>query len=842
MITKNQKRQSAPVAVHSTLAALGLLMATPYAYAASSYLNTWTGIYAGSMSDNNAGCQICHAASTQNLNPYGKSFCDQGGNTTSRIQAIENVNSDADPTGATNIEEILASTQPGWTTGNVNPIYSRGNCNPTGNVESPPGGIAALDPAPTGNTAPVASSDSASTALNTPVTINVLANDSDADNDTLTVASVSTGGATNGVVNNNTSNVTYSPDTNVCGTASFQYQATDGIDLSNSATVTVTVGDANAPVVTAPAPALTIQLPSGSTGIPASDPQIASWLAAATAIDPEEGGVPVSNNAPGNFAVRTTPVVFTATDSCNNTGTATANVIIQLADNNIPVVTAPTPDPLVLTAPLCATSLPRTDADISDWLALATATDTEDGNLNVSNNAPTDFPIGETAVSYSATDSLGATGSANATVVLNATPNAAPAVSEPTPISLTVATGTTTVAATDPAIQAFLAAAGATDAEDGVLAVTDDAPASFPLGTTTVTFTATDTCGLSAIVQSTVTIIEDQPVTNDPPQLSAPAPITVEAALCGTTVPATDPAIMAFLGGTTATDAEDGNLGARVINNAPSEFPAAIAPGVATTVMFSVTDSGDPTGTPMTSTTSSTVTAVDPNTTPLVSAPAALSITVPAGSGPVAASDSAIAAFLASATAQDMQDGALPVSNDAPASFWSGTTTVAFSATDACGLTSSSSSTVTIQEEGSADVFLTRLMIRKGEISMRAGNTTSRQVLVTGSAHSMAQDATVTLSAVTPSGVSVVITPDSITREVSPDDRATRFSFNADIRCDGSGSGTVVWTAVIDAPQNSDATNDTLTSRTSVRCEGSVDSDDDDDHRTDKRRRMHHDD
>ena len=840
MTTKNQKRQSAPIAL-LPLAALGLLMATPFAHAASSYLNTWSNLYPGSTSDNNASCQICHAASTQNLNPYGKSFCDQGGSTSARIQAIENMNSDADPTGATNITEINASTQPGWTTGNVNPIYSRGNCNATGNVESPPGGIAALDPAPAGNTAPVASNDSASTALNTPVTINVLANDSDADNDALTVASVSTGGTTNGVVNNNTSNVTYSPNTNICGTASFQYQATDGTDLSNSATVTVTVGDANAPVVSSPAPALTIQLPPGSAGIPAIDPQIASWLATATATDPEEGGVPISNNAPANFVVGTTPVVFTATDSCNNTGSATANVIIQLADNNIPVVTAPTPDPLVLTAPLCATSLPRTDADITDWLSLATAIDTEDGNLNVSNNAPTDFPIGDTAVTFSATDSLGATGSANATVMLNASPNAAPAVSAPTPISLTVATGTTTVVATDPAILAFLAAAGATDAEDGVLAVTDDAPAAFPLGITTVTFSATDACGLSSTAQSTVTIIEDQPVTNDPPQLIAPAPITVEAALCGTTIPVTDPAIAAFLGSATATDAEDGNLGASVINNAPSEFPATIAPGVATTVTFAVTDSGAPTGTPMTSTVSSTVTAVDPNTTPLVSVPAALSITVPAGSGPVAVSDPAIAAFLASATARDTQDGALPVGNDAPASFGAGTTTVVFSATDACGLTATATSTVTIQEEGSADVFLTRLIIRKGDISLRAGNTTSRQVLVTGSADSMTQDATVTLSTLTPSGVSVVITPDSITREVSPGDRTTRFRFNADIGCDRSGSGTVTWTAAIDAPQNSDATNDTLTSRTSVRCEGNAD-DDDDDHRSDTRRRRHNDD
>jgi hypothetical protein len=820
MKTMFQKRQRAPVVVLSMLAALVLSSAV---HAKSSFLTSFNSMYSSSTSGDNSGCQLCHAASTQNLNSYGKSICDQGGSTTtSRLQVIENENSDVDPTGSSNIEEINASAQPGWTLGNVNPTYRRGDCSPTGLTEAPPTFIPGdLDPVLAGNTPPVAANDAASTALNTMLTIDVLANDNDADGDALAVASVSMDGSTSGNVSNNTVDVTYTPDTNFCGTASFQYQATDGIDSSNTAIVTVTVGDTNAPIVTVPMPDLTIMLPPGSTGLPVSDQQIADWLAMVTATDTEEGGVPVSDNAPANFEVGTTPVVFTASDACGNTGTATANVIVQVADNNVPVVMAPTPDPLVLTTPLCAVSLPRTDADISNWLASAIATDAEDGDLNVSNNAPSHFPIGDTPVTFSATDNLGATGSVDATVTVNATPNAAPTVSAPAPISITVPSGTTTVpGGTDSAIQAFLAAAGAADAEDGDLAVTDDALVEFPLGTTTVTFTATDSCGLSGTAQSAVTIIEDQPVNNDPPQLSAPAPITVEVALCGTSVPATDLVSEAFLGGATATDAEDGDLTAQITNDAPADFLAAVAPGVATTVTFSVTDSGDPTGTPMTSTTTSTVTAVDPNTAPLVSAPAALSITVPAGTSSVPASDPAIAAFLVSVMAQDKQDGMLSVSNDAPTDFGPGTTTVVFSATDACGLTATASSTLTIQEESSADVFLTRLMIRKGDISLRVGNTTSRRVQVKGDADSMAQDATVTLSVAIPPNVSVVVTPESITREVSPDGGATRFSFDVDISCDGSGSGTVDWTAVIGALQNSDATNDILTSTTSVRCEG----------------------
>ena len=73
-----------------------------------------------------------------------------------------------------------------------------------------------------------------------------------------------------------------------------------------------------------------------------------------------------------------------------------------------------------MTALLCATFVPQSaTADnfagtIDDWLGTATATDAEDGPLAVSNNAPLEFPLGNTPVTFSATDSLQATGTATA--------------------------------------------------------------------------------------------------------------------------------------------------------------------------------------------------------------------------------------------------------------------------------------------------------------------------------------------------------------------------------------------------------------------------------------------
>ena len=157
-----------------TLSLMAVLSA-PVVHAASNYVSTWNGIYPGSASADNASCQLCHAASTGDLNPYGEALCSSNaGNISSRIQAVESVNSDNDPTGSDNKTEIDASTQPGWTPGNVNPTYNRGNCNSTGNVEAPPTSIAGnLDPEPVaGNQPPVADANGPySGTVNIPLTL-----------------------------------------------------------------------------------------------------------------------------------------------------------------------------------------------------------------------------------------------------------------------------------------------------------------------------------------------------------------------------------------------------------------------------------------------------------------------------------------------------------------------------------------------------------------------------------------------------------------------------------------------------------------------------------------------
>lgn len=96
------------------------------------------------------------------------------------------------------------------------------------------------------NNVPVANDDTATTGENTAVQIQVLNNDTDPDGDLLSISSVGT--ASNGsVALGNDDNIQYTPNEGFSGSDSFTYTISDG-ELSDTATVTVTVSDNDAPV------------------------------------------------------------------------------------------------------------------------------------------------------------------------------------------------------------------------------------------------------------------------------------------------------------------------------------------------------------------------------------------------------------------------------------------------------------------------------------------------------------------------------------------------------------------------------------------------------------------
>ena len=93
------------------------------------------------------------------------------------------------------------------------------------------------------NDNPVANPDQAATSNVAAIAVDILANDTDIDSTSLTVASIDITG-TDGQVTNNGTNVTYTPSGAFTGDDVFSYVATDGTGFSNSATVTVSVTSA----------------------------------------------------------------------------------------------------------------------------------------------------------------------------------------------------------------------------------------------------------------------------------------------------------------------------------------------------------------------------------------------------------------------------------------------------------------------------------------------------------------------------------------------------------------------------------------------------------------------
>jgi Ca2+-binding RTX toxin-like protein len=101
------------------------------------------------------------------------------------------------------------------------------------------------------NTPPVAGADTVSITKNTPINISVatlLANDSDANGDSLTITGVSNATGGTAVLNNNGTatnytddSITFTPTTGFTGNASFNYTLSDG-QANSTGTVTVGIG------------------------------------------------------------------------------------------------------------------------------------------------------------------------------------------------------------------------------------------------------------------------------------------------------------------------------------------------------------------------------------------------------------------------------------------------------------------------------------------------------------------------------------------------------------------------------------------------------------------------
>ena len=273
------------------------------------------------------------------------------------------------------------------------------------------------------------------------------------------------------------------------GETTVTWTATDTSGNQASAIQKVTIVDTTKPVIS------TIQ---ELTVEATSDNQNSVNLITPNVTDVQK--VTVSNNAPTFFPLGKTNIIWTAIDASGNNSTATQT--ISVIDTTAPNLQAPsdvTKEATGKTGNVVSIGNPIVN-DVT-------------GIPSVTNNAPADYPLGTTIVTWTATDNFGNSISKTQNVTIVDTTK--PTIIAPAKIVFEAmgATGN-------------LVPLGEPKTSDivEVVSITNDSPQSFVLGDTTVTWTVTDSSGNSATATQVVSVVD-----TTAPEISTPANIIQEA-------------------------------------------------------------------------------------------------------------------------------------------------------------------------------------------------------------------------------------------------------------------------------------------------------------------------
>ncbi len=252
------------------------------------------------------------------------------------------------------------------------------------------------------NDPPVAQDDAyglfKNTTLNVPAS-GVLANDWDADGDTLTAQLAAT--TTHGLLALNLNGgFTYTPSNNYVGSDSFTYRANDGTTNSDLATVTLTIQNTNTAPVAVNDSYTTeedILLSVPASGVLANDTDIDGNTLSATLVTTTTNGV-LTLNLNGSFTYQPNTnfnggdsFIYRAHDGFTNSGLATVTITVTPV-NDAPVVN----NQSVTTPEDTATNLVLTASDVDStnlvFALLSAPTNGTVGTLNTNTGAVTYTP------------------------------------------------------------------------------------------------------------------------------------------------------------------------------------------------------------------------------------------------------------------------------------------------------------------------------------------------------------------------------------------------------------------------------------------------------------------
>lgn len=717
---KSIKLRLHPVLITIWCTVMSLMLIPSSAQAFSSYLSNWQTTYPDSLSDDHAAgtgmaCSLCHVPGNfSQFNAYGWSLRMNGVN----FAAVEALNSDGDPTGATNLEEIHAGTQPGWTTGPNNVI----NGGAVTSTALPPSGIAgSLDPQPV-NQPPIADpggpyNGTEGSALGFDGTAS-----SDADGSIVSYEwDFGDGNLGYGVT----------PSHTYIGTGLFTVTltVTDDVGATASALTTATIAAGNQPPLAVHGGPYT-----GTAGSPvpfdgnaSSDPDgsIVSYV-----WDFGDGstanGVKVSHTyaAQGVYNVS-----LTVTDDSGAVDSANTTATIDAA--NLPPVANPSgPYQGTVNEPLAFDGTGSTDPDGSiisyNW-------DYGDGSAgNGAASSHTYSAEGTYNVTLSVTDDGGLVSAATTTATIGAVVNLPPVANANGPYSGTVGSPVT------------FDSTGSNDPDGTIVRYTWD----FGDGSTATGGAPNHTYSLQGVYTVSLTVTDDNGAMDS-----------------------------------SSTTATIGVGNQAPVANANGSYNGTVGIPVA----FDSAGSADPDGT-------------------------IVSYQWDFGDGTSAAE-----------------------ANPSHTYAVSGSYNVILTVTDDNGAVDSGSTTASISPVVTgADVYLSELWAPES-IHLKKAKRRVAELVAIGGATSIRQGATVTLDASYSSGISVEISSRTVNEGLETDGEQEQFEFMVKVTCMSAGVYSIDWSASIHADQNSDLSNDTVTTVTTVHCtDRRKDDGDDEEHDDDE--------
>ncbi len=300
--------------------------------------------------------------------------------------------------------------------------------------------------------------------------------------------------------------------TNDCSGITRTWVAVDDCGNSITHTQNITVTDTTDPVITGTPSDIALNNDAENCGAQVT------WTAPTATDNCALKSLESDHDSGDTFPVGTTLVTYTATDSCGNTATTSFNVVITDAE-----------DPVLVGVP--SDIAQGNDLDscgaIVTW-TLPTSSDNCSGDTLVGSHAPGDyFALGQTTVTYTATDSVG--NDTTSTFVVTISDEQKPAIDGlPSDISV--------LAGADSCGTVVNWTAPTSSDNCSVTSFTPSSPSGsvFAVGTHTISYTASDAAGNDSIASFDIVVADaENPVISDMPE---DITITAEADSCSAIV------------------------------------------------------------------------------------------------------------------------------------------------------------------------------------------------------------------------------------------------------------------------------------------------------------------